>query len=114
MAREDVDERCTTIVLGRLSNATRVFKNDVSVKMNEIQEEMGGNVDFSKLAPLATGQRTKKMWQETGDWNDSMWSCSQSIGLISDIPTCKTLIERLVAERRNSSWRALGAWSCRP
>jgi len=96
MARTDVDERSTTVVLGSLSNATRVFKNDVTIRMNEIEAE--GDVDFSKMAPLATGQRTKKMWQETGDWNDSMWSCSQSIGLIDDIPTCKDLIERLVAE----------------
>merc|ERR1712146_713578 len=98
MAKPETDETCTTVVLSSLSNATRVFKNSVSMKMNEIEHESGGDLDFSKIAPLATGQRTKKMWQETGDWDDSMWSCSQSVGLINDVPTCKDLIERLVAE----------------
>jgi len=98
MAREDVDETKTTIVLGSLNNATRVFKNSVSSRMNELEVEMGGDIDFSRLAPLAAGTRTKAMWQESGNWDDAMWSCSQSIGLINDIPTCAALLERLVAE----------------
>merc|ERR1719414_2706170 len=81
-----------------LHNATRVFKNDVTDEMNRLEQEMGDGVDFSKMAPLASGMRTKKMWQETGDTNDSMWSCGQSVGLINDIPTCKALLERMVAE----------------
>lgn len=98
MSREDVDERSTTVVLSTLNNGTRVFKNDVSLEMNRLEQEMGDGVDFSRMAPLANGERTKKMWQNSGDWNDGMWSCSQSIGLINDIPTCKVLVERIVAE----------------
>lgn len=98
MASEAADERSTTVVLGSLNNATRVFKNDVSVTMNKLSDEMQGDIDFSRLAPLASGQRTKKMWQESGDWNDSMWSCSQSVGLIHDIPTCQDLLDRMVSE----------------
>ena len=30
-----VDERSTTVVMGQLKNATRVFKNSVSIKINE-------------------------------------------------------------------------------
>ncbi|CAE7198440.1 unnamed protein product [Symbiodinium natans] len=96
LMRPDMDERSTTIVLGTLSNATRVFKNGVSLKIREIESQ--GEVDFSQVMPLASGSRTKKMWQETGDTDDAMWSCSQSIGLISDIPTCKDLLRRIVAE----------------
>jgi len=92
----EMDERSTTIVLGTLSNATRVFKNGVSKKIREIESQ--GDVDFSQVMPLASGSRTKKMWQETGDTEDAMWSCSQSIGLISDIPTCQDLLKRIVAE----------------
>jgi len=98
IAAESVDERSTTIVLGTLNNATRVFKNDVTNRMNELEREMAGAVDFSQLAPLASGARTKTMWKDSGDWNDSMWSCSQSIGLIRDIPTCRDLVSRIVAE----------------
>jgi nitronate monooxygenase len=96
LASEDVDERSTTIVLGTLSNATRVFKNDITMKIRDIEGE--GTVDFSTIAPLASGQRTKKMWQESGDFNDAMWSCGQSAGLIRDIPTCKELVLRMVNE----------------
>mmetsp|Transcript_9643 Transcript_9643/g.15363 ORF Transcript_9643/g.15363 Transcript_9643/m.15363 type:complete len:334 (+) Transcript_9643:75-1076(+) len=96
MARPEVDERSTTIVLGSLSNATRVFKNPISLKIREIEAE--GDIDFSKVAPLAAGARTKKMWQETGDHSDAMWSCGQSVGLINDIPTCEALCRRIVEE----------------
>jgi len=96
MMRPETDERQTTIVLGTLSNATRVFKNGISKEIRQIESK--GDVDFSQVMPLASGSRTKKMWQETGDTQDAMWSCSQSIGLISDIPTCKELLRRMVAE----------------
>jgi len=98
LAEESTDEMSTTIVLSSLSNATRVFKNDVSLEMNRLEKEMSDGVDISKLMPFMDGKRTKKMWQETGDWNDSMWSCSQSVGLITDIPTCADLLKRIVAE----------------
>jgi len=96
MADERTDERSTTVVLSKLYNATRVLKNDVSLKMLEIENQE--SVEFSQLAPYAAGTRTKAMFQETGDWNDAMWSCSQSVGLINDIPTCKDLVARIVKE----------------
>eukprot|EP00931_Biecheleriopsis_adriatica_P088338 TRINITY_DN62684_c0_g1_i1.p1 TRINITY_DN62684_c0_g1~~TRINITY_DN62684_c0_g1_i1.p1 ORF type:complete len:334 (-),score=74.77 TRINITY_DN62684_c0_g1_i1:50-1051(-) len=96
MIKKEVDERSTVVVLRPLSNATRVFKNDVTMKILEVESEPA--VDFSKIQPLATGERTKKMWQDTGDVNAAMWSCSQSVGLISDIPTCKELVGRIVEE----------------
>jgi len=98
IADDKADERSTTIVFSTLNNSTRVYKNDVSNEIVRLEKEMAGALDFSKLAPLASGERTKKMWQQSGEWNDSMWSCSQSIGLINDIPTCKVLLDRIVAE----------------
>lgn len=63
--------RQTTIVLGTLSNATRVFKNGVSQEIRKIESQgsrfwrfgltIGGDVDFSQVMPLASGSRTKKM-----------------------------------------------------
>merc|ERR1712118_202761 len=107
MADPLVDERSTTIVFKSLNNATRVFKNEVSKKMNELESEMGGDIDFSVLAPYAAGTRTQKMWEETGDYDDSMWSCSQSVGLINDVPTCRDLLTRMVKEAEEQL--ALGA-----
>ena len=69
----------------------------VSIKINETLDDPDGG-DFSKIAEFATGQRTKAMWQENGAFDDAMWSCGQSVGLIHDVPTCKVLVERIVAE----------------
>merc|ERR1712086_1147895 len=81
-------ERCTTVVLGSLSNATRVFKNDVTEAMLDIESESAsGGVNFNDLKPFADGARTAKMW-----------SCGQSVGLINDVPTCSDLIQRMVKE----------------
>mmetsp|Transcript_9057 Transcript_9057/g.11776 ORF Transcript_9057/g.11776 Transcript_9057/m.11776 type:complete len:334 (+) Transcript_9057:115-1116(+) len=96
MANPKTDERSTTVVLSKLYNATRVAKNSVSLKMLEIENQEA--VEFSELAPFAAGTRTKAMFQENGDWDDAMWSCSQSVGLIEDIPTCKDLVARMITE----------------
>ena len=42
--------------------------------------------------------RYRQSFQETGDTENSVWSCGQSIGLIDDIPTCKDLIDNIVEE----------------
>ena len=75
--------------------------------MNEICSAPEG-VDFGAVAPYASGKRAKKMWQETGDWNDAMWSCGQSVGLIEDIPSCKDLVERIVKEAEEHLVKGVG------
>jgi len=97
MAMETTDERSTCVVLSTLSNATRVLRNEVTETILDVEKE-SDEVDFTKLAPFASGVRTKHMWQESGDWNDAMWSCGQSVGLISDVPTCQELLIRIVKE----------------
>jgi nitronate monooxygenase len=96
MIDPEVDERSTTVVMTQLHNSTRVFKNAVAEKINAVLDEP--DADFSRIADYATGKLTKAMWQESGDFEGAMWSCSQSVGLIDDIPTCKTLLARIVAE----------------
>ena len=39
MASDEVDERSTTVVMKGLRNSTRVFKNSVTMKMNELEAE---------------------------------------------------------------------------
>merc|ERR1712203_667129 len=107
LAQPSTDERQTTIVLSKLSNATRVFKNSVTAQILEKEDNPAG-VDFSQIAPLASGQRTKHMWQQTGEWDDSMWSCGQSVGLIDDVPTCQELIERIVGDAEKRLVEATG------
>ncbi len=106
------DERSTCVVLSKLNNSTRVFRNQVSEEILDIESksEQGQDLSFEQLAPLASGKRAKAMWQENGDTEDAMFSCSQSVGIIgtsfkdgdgddnfSDvIPTCEELLTKMV------------------
>merc|ERR1712194_871335 len=59
--------------------------------------------DFSQLQPLASGLRTRRMWHITGDTDDAMWSCGQSVGLIQDsesLFSCRHLMESMCKEAK--------------
>mmetsp|Transcript_104821 Transcript_104821/g.313147 ORF Transcript_104821/g.313147 Transcript_104821/m.313147 type:complete len:330 (-) Transcript_104821:75-1064(-) len=86
----------TTHIFRTLKNTERVYKNATALKVREIEEKNPG--DFSAIGDLVKGENYRKSFQETGDASSSVWSCGQSIGLIKDIPTCKDLLETLVAE----------------
>lgn len=86
----------TTHVFRSLKNTERVFKNDIVMKVRELEHAYPG--DFSKIGHLVKGELYQKSFQESGDAFSSVWSCGQSIGLIDDIPTCKDLIENIVTE----------------
>jgi NAD(P)H-dependent flavin oxidoreductase YrpB (nitropropane dioxygenase family) len=70
LSNNNTNEHSTVLVLRSLNNSTRVIKNDISLKILELEKEKS---DFSKLAPYVSGQRTKKMFLEDGNWNDAMW-----------------------------------------
>jgi NAD(P)H-dependent flavin oxidoreductase YrpB (nitropropane dioxygenase family) len=53
--------------------------------------------DSPHVAPLVKGVRGRELF-ETGDLEHEVWSAGMVIGLIEDIPTCKELVERIVAE----------------
>merc|ERR1719291_1234826 len=86
----------TTHVLRSVKNTERVYKNSTALKVQEIEGEKPG--DFGLIYPYVKGENYRKSFQETGDATSSIWSCGQSIGLIKDVPTCKELLETLVAQ----------------
>ena len=47
---------------------------------------------------LVKGDNYKASFQETGDPSSSVWSAGTVMGLIDDVPTCKDLVEGMVAE----------------
>lgn len=93
------DERQTTLMFRTLRNTARVFKNDISTKVVEI-EAQPGETDFADLQPLVAGARGRERCVEGGDINDGIWTVGQVMGLIDDIPTCEVLLERMVSEAR--------------
>lgn len=94
------DERQTTLMFRTLNNTARVFKNDVSTKVVEI-ETQPGDTNFADLQPLVAGARGRERCIEGGDINDGIWTVGQVMGLIDDIPTCEALLERMVSEARD-------------
>lgn len=116
------DERSTCVVFSKLNNSTRVFRNQISQEILNIENntEPGKDIDFTELAPLASGKRAKAMWQENGDTEDAMFSCSQSVGIIgtsfergdgdinfSDkIPSCEELLTKMVDDCASSLEKA--------
>lgn len=96
----DGDERSTTHIFRTVNNTERVYKNPQAMKVREIEAEHPG--DFSKIYHLVKGELYRKSFQETGDTENSVWSCGQSIGLIDNVKSCKELITGIVNEAENT------------
>lgn len=95
----EADERQTTLVYRRFKNTARVFKNSIAVKVLEI-ESQPREIDFStELAPIVSGIKGRELLN-TGDMEHGIWTAGMVIGLINDIPTCKDLVEKIVADAR--------------
>jgi len=92
----DGDERSTMHIMRTLKNTERVYKNAMAHKV--LEAEMKNPGEFSAIAPYVKGLLYKKSFLETGNPDDSVWSAGQVMGLIDDVPTCKELLDRMVAE----------------
>jgi len=90
------DELSTTHIFRTLKNTERVYKNKTALKVRELEKEKPGNFDV--VRPYVSGKHYYDTFYETGDLTSSVWSCGIVMGLIHDIPTCKELIDRMVAE----------------
>ena len=92
-----------TVIYGKsLGLQGRGLKSKVIDEVLAIEERHGG---FEELIPLLSGQRVKQAW-ETGDINHAPMMVGQSIGLISDIPTCQELMDRMGVEARDAFSKA--------
>jgi nitronate monooxygenase len=52
---------------------------------------------IAEIGPVVAGSRGRAVY-ETGDTEHGIWSAGTSMGLIHDIPSCRELVERIVAE----------------
>ena len=89
------DERATDLIFRTLHNTARVARNAVSQQVVEIERR--GGATFEDVRELVAGARGRKVYEE-GDPDLGIWSAGMIQGLIHDIPTCKVLVERIVAE----------------
>jgi NAD(P)H-dependent flavin oxidoreductase YrpB (nitropropane dioxygenase family) len=91
-------ERDTQLIFRTLRNTGRVLRNAVSEEVVGLERRAGG-ATFADIQHLVRGQRGKATL-ESGEIEAGLIWAGQVIGLIDDIPTCETLIQRIVIECR--------------
>lgn len=89
-------EQDTIHIFRTLNNTARVFKNSVSKHVVALERRPGG-AQFADLRDLVSGQRGKVVY-DIGDPEYGIWSAGIAMGLIKDIPTCETLLNRIETE----------------
>ena len=92
------DERGTNLIFRKLHNTARVGKNSVSDKVVEILAQPDST--FKDVQALVSGAQGKIVL-ETGDVEAGVFWAGMVQGLIHDIPTCKELIDRIMAEAQS-------------
>jgi len=90
----DSDERDTALIFRSYRNTARVAKNAVALQV--IEKERAGEA-FEAVAPLVKGARGKALF-ETGDPDHGVRTAGMIQGLIHDVPACRDLIQRIIAE----------------
>ncbi len=86
----------TRLVMRPLRNTERVLTNVAVERLLEKERTLGANITFADIAEEVAGVYPRIMLE--GEMEAGAWSCGMVAGLIHDIPTCKELIDRIMAE----------------
>ena len=86
----------TRLVMRPLRNTERVMNNPAVERLLEIEKEKGADLQFTDVIEQVAGVYPRIMME--GDMDAGAWSCGMVAGLINDIPTCKELIDGIMAE----------------
>ena len=86
----------TRLIMRSLRNTERVLRNTAVDKVVEIEKQKGAATTIDDIREYVAGAYTKVMQQ--GDMEAGAWSCGMVAGLVHDVPTCRELIDRIMAE----------------
>lgn len=86
----------TRLVMRPLRNTERVLNNAAVEKILAKEEELGKDISFTDIIEEVAGVYPRIM--QEGEMEVGAWSCGMVAGLINDIPTCKELIDGIMAE----------------
>jgi len=89
----------TRLVMRPLRNTERVLNNAAVKRLLEKEAALGPNLKIDDIVDEVAGVYPKIMLD--GDMDAGVWSCGMVAGLINDIPTCKELIDGIMAEAEN-------------
>lgn len=86
----------TRLVMRSLRNTERVLNNPAVEKIVAIEHAKGDAVTIEDIREYVGGVYPRVM--QDGDMDAGAWSCGMVAGLIHDIPSCKELIDGMMAE----------------
>jgi NAD(P)H-dependent flavin oxidoreductase YrpB (nitropropane dioxygenase family) len=88
----------TRLVMRGIVNTERVLNNAAVERLLEIEREKGSQLRIDDIVDQVAGVYPKVM--RDGDLDAGVWSCGMVAGLIHDIPTVKSLIDRIVEDAK--------------
>ncbi len=86
----------TRLVMRPLRNTERVMQNAAVERLLEKEAALGDKLTIQDILPEVAGVYPRIM--QEGDMDAGAWSCGMVAGLIYDIPTCKELVDRIMAQ----------------
>jgi len=88
-------ERDSRLIMRSLRNTERVMHNTTVDKVLEIESR--GDTRIEDIAPYVSGLAGREML-EKGRMERGVLAAGQSMGFIRDIPTCRELLDRIMAQ----------------
>ncbi len=86
----------TRLVMRPLRNTERVLTNAAVERLLEKERNLGDTIKIDDIMDEVMGVYPKVMLD--GDMDAGAWSCGLVAGLIHDIPTCRELVDGIMAE----------------
>jgi NAD(P)H-dependent flavin oxidoreductase YrpB (nitropropane dioxygenase family) len=90
----------TRLIMRPLRNTERVLSNaavEEVLRIERERQEAGEALQIDDVRHLVAGAKNRKVLQE-GEMDTGVWSCGMVAGLIHDIPTCRELLDTIMAE----------------
>ncbi len=86
----------TRLVMRPLRNTERVLRNAAVDRLLEKERELGASIKFEDIIEQVAGVYPKIM--KEGAMDAGAWSCGMVAGLIRDVPSCRELVDRIMAQ----------------
>lgn len=95
----------TRLIMRPLRNTERVLTNEAVERLLEKERNLGDSIRIDDIMDEVMGVYPRVMLK--GEMDSGAWSCGLVAGLIHDIPTCKELIDGIMAEAESLIRRRL-------
>ena len=92
----NASELDTRLIMRSLTNTERVLNNPAVESLMAKEKALGDDLRFEDIIDEVAGVYPKVMMD--GEPEAGAWSCGMVAGLVSDIPTVKELIDRIMSE----------------